>query len=177
MTEPGTRIRVLLVDDHAVLREGVASVLGRQPDMPGAQVIRELSRDYAEARFVVLTTYDTQEDAYRAFAAGAAAYLLKGAGVQEIVGVIRAAHAGQRLIPPGVQDLLAHERLHVDLTARERDVLRLLAEGWGNRDIARALGISSETVKTHLDRMRAKLDAPDRAALVAKALRLGLIGG
>jgi two-component system NarL family response regulator len=201
-------IRVLLVDDHALLREGLATVLGRHadlrvvaeaataqeallayrvhkpdvalvdlrlPDMPGAELIRELRRDYPEGRFVVLTTYDTPEDALRAFAAGAAAFLLKDAAAADIVRVLRAVHAGERIVPPEVQERLDRPHLRIELSARETEVLRRLARGQTSRDIAAGLGISRETVKTYMDRMRAKLDASDRAALVAKAIKLGLI--
>jgi DNA-binding NarL/FixJ family response regulator len=201
-------LRILVVDDHDFLREGLVSVLRRHedmdvvaqagsaaealiafrrdkpdvaivdlrlPDKPGSEVIKELHADYPEARFVVLTTYDTPEDAYRAFLAGASAYVLKATPAARLVEVIRRVAAGERLIPEPVRQMLAHDRLRVELSAREREVLALLAEGHSNREIGASLGISAETVKSHLERMRDKLDAPDRAALLAKAIKLGLI--
>jgi two-component system NarL family response regulator len=209
-TEQNTdrKIRVLLIDDHALLREGLSAVLSRYPDLEviaevgtaheallayranrpdvtiidlrlpdrsGPEIMRELRRDYPEGRFIVLTTYDTPEDAYRSFAAGAAAFLVKDTPAADVVTVVRAVHEGQTFIPAPMRELLDRPKLHIDLTGRERDVLRLLAKGKANREIAAELGISAETVKTYLDRMRAKLNVPDRAALVAQALTRGLI--
>jgi two-component system NarL family response regulator len=202
------RIRVVIVDDHSLLREGLAAVLKRHHDldvvgeaasggealitfrrlrpdvtiidlrlgdMPGVDVIRDLRKDYPDAHFVVLTTYDTSEDAYRAFSAGAAAYLLKDAPGEEVVQAIRQVFAGEKLVPPELAASLQYSRLHIGLSERERAVLQLVAEGKTNREIATVLGISSDTVKTYLDRMRAKLSASDRAALVATAIKLGFL--
>jgi DNA-binding NarL/FixJ family response regulator len=198
---------VLLVDDHLVVREGVAAILARQgmkivadaadgasaliayrahkpdvtlmdlrlPDMSGADVIRELKRDYPEARFVVLTTFYTTHDSMRAFSAGASAYLLKDCSGVELVSTVRAVRDGAVFMPVDVRERLDGARRQIDLSAREREVVRLLADGRANKEIAASLGISRETVKTYIERMRAKVEAPDRAALVAKAIKLGLM--
>lgn len=200
--------RVLLVDDHAILREGIAAILARRgdlqvaaeaatgaaaliayrahkpdvalvdlrlPDMSGADVIRELRRDYRDGRFIVLTTFYTPHDALRAFAAGAAAYVLKDASASDLFSTVHAVLRGEVLMPDEIRDRLGGARRQVDLSARERDVVRLLAQGMGNAEIAETLGISRETVKTYIERMRVKVEAPDRVALVAKAFKLGLM--
>jgi two-component system NarL family response regulator len=200
-------IRVLCVDDHRVVREGIASMVGRQPDMEvvaaaatgeesvelfrqyrpdvtlmdlqlptmsGLDAIHAIRREDPNARIIVLTVFQGDEDIYRALKAGAATYLLKDA-LDDLARMVREVHAGGRPLPPNIQALLAARSSHPELTAREIDVLRLVVKGLRNREIAVELGISEETAKVHVKNIFAKLDVPDRTAAVTVALRRGII--
>ncbi len=208
MSEPARRIRVLCVDDHRLLIEGLAVLIGRQPDMEvvaaatrgeeavdlvsrhqpdvilmdlqmptmsGLEAIRAIRRIHADARIVVLTMHHGDEDIYRALEAGARTYLLKETLSDDLVRVIRDVHAGGRPVPADVQALLAVRKTESSLTPREVDVVRLVANGLRNCEIAVALGISEETVKVHVKNILAKLSVKDRAAVIPVALRRGII--
>jgi DNA-binding NarL/FixJ family response regulator len=209
-------IRVLLVDDHAVVREGLRAVLeldgsivvageaadGEEalaeaerlrPDvvlmdlaMPrrdGVSAMRELRRRLPATRAIVLTSFADEERLLPAIRAGAAGYLLKDAEPAELVRAVHAAHAGEALLDPAVAARVvaalaepagaAGERL----TAREREVLALVGRGLSNKRIARELGLSEKTVKTHVGHVLAKLGAADRTQAAVQALRAGLIEG
>lgn len=201
-------IRVLTVDDHPLMREGVASLVNAQPDMQvvgeagdGAEALRQfeahvpdvtlmdlqmpgldgfdaigrLLARWPAARVLVLTTYRGDAQAARAFAAGACGYLLKNAIRRELIDAIRTVHAGGRHLPDEVALALGQHAFHERLSAREMDVLLRLRDGGSNREIGAALGLSEDTVKTHMKAILAKLNAADRTQAVVTAIRRGLI--
>ncbi|MFL5620981.1 MAG: response regulator [Gemmatimonadaceae bacterium] len=147
----------------------------RMPTMDGVAAIRAIRALDPNARVVALTTFDGDTDIHRALSAGACAYLLKDALVGELVGAIRSAAAGRRLIPPTVASRLAEFTPRVELTARELEVLQLVADGLRNKEIARVIGRSTETVKVHLQGILQKLGARDRTQAVTLALQRGII--
>jgi two-component system NarL family response regulator len=205
---PGGRIRLLCVDDHRVMLDGLALLIGRQPQMEvvasatsgeqavdlfrrhrpdvtlmdlqlptmsGLEAIGEIRRLQPDARIVVLTMYQGDEDIYRALEAGAAAYLLKDTLSEDLVRVIREVHGGNRPIPPDVAAALAARKAQPSLTPREVGVVQLIAQGMRNKEIAVALGISEQTAKVHVKNILAKLNVSDRSAVIAVAVRRGII--
>jgi two-component system NarL family response regulator len=147
----------------------------RLPEMNGIDAIVAIRKDYPEARFIVLTTYDGDEDIYRALQAGARAYLLKDMLRDELVETIRAVYAGQRRIPAEVANRLAERMNRTELTARELEVLRLIAQGKSNKIIAADLSISEGTVKIHVNNILSKLGVSDRTHAATFALQRGII--
>jgi two-component system, NarL family, response regulator len=201
-------IRILTVDDHPLLRKGIAALVNAEPDMElvaeassgtdaiqqfkkhrpdvtlmdlqmpemgGIEAIIAIRTDFPNARMVVLTTYPGDMQVLRALKAGARGYLLKGNVDQELSEVIRAVHAGQKRIPPEVATQLAEHTEEDQLTSREIDVLRLLAAGNANKQIASRLSITEDTVKSHVANILAKLHANDRTHAVTIALKRGII--
>lgn len=211
-------IRVLIVDDHPVVRDGLRGVIAgesdmevvgeaghgaealarvsgsgadivlmdlRMPTMGGVEAIRELRRTAPEVRVLVLTTFDTDSDVLPAIEAGATGYLLKDTPRDELVRAVRAAHRGEAVLSPAVAGrLMGQVRNRSDeaapppaatLSARELEVLRLVAAGATNREAAKQLFISEATVKTHLLHIYAKLDVRDRASAVAAGYQRGLL--
>jgi DNA-binding NarL/FixJ family response regulator len=201
-------IRILSVDDHALLREGIAALINTESDlklvaeaangreaieqfklhrpdvtlmdmqMPalnGIEAIIAIRSEFPNARIIVLTTYAGDVQVLRALKAGARAYLLKGRVHKELLETIRAVHAGQKRIPPEVAVELAGHATDDDLTAREIDVLRLIAAGNANKEIAAQLSIAEETVKSHVTNILAKLGANDRTHAVTIGLKRGII--
>ena len=210
MIEPAADapIRVLIVDDHPMLREGLAAVLQSQgdiqvvgeaddgakaiaafrsllpdvtlmdlqmPNMSGVAAISAIRRDYPKARIIVLTTYGGDVQALRALKAGAAGYLLKSAVRKELLDAIHAVHAGRRYLPPDIATEIAVHAIDEALTGREIDILKLIAVGEANKQIARQLGVSEETVKSHLKSIFLKLDVADRTHAVTIAAKRGII--
>ncbi|MEV0386265.1 response regulator transcription factor [Nonomuraea sp. NPDC050643] len=208
---PETPIRLLIADDHPVVRDGIRGmftgdpgfeVLGeagdgaqavdlarvldpdvilmdlRMPRMDGVSAIKELARLGLRARVLVLTTYDTDKDVLPAIEAGATGYLLKDTGRDELIRAVHAAARGEAVLSPSVATrLLGQVRAPADpLSARELEVLRLIADGATNREAAARLFISEATVKSHVLHIYAKLGVNDRAAAVAVAFRRGLLG-
>jgi DNA-binding NarL/FixJ family response regulator len=207
MSEDGI-IRLLVVDDHPVIREGIASLIENQPDMvlvgeagdgheavemfralrpdvilmdiqmPGAngtQAIAQIRAEAPQARILVLTTYAGETQAIRALKAGACGYLLKSSLRKEMVEVIRAVHRGARHVDADVAARIAFQTGDSAPGERETDVLRLVALGHSNRAVGLQLGISEETVKTHLKSVFAKLRVSDRTHAVTEAIRRGII--
>ena len=201
-------IRLLVVDDHDVVRSGLAASLGleddltvvaeasngddavaqfrkHQPDvvlmdlrLPGADgiaVTADLRREWPDARVLMFTTFDSEEDIYRAMRAGARGYLLKSAPREELLAAIRAVAAGERHLPPALAQRLAGRISTPDVSEREREVLQLMARGKANKEIAAALGIAEETVKRHASNLFVKMGVADRAQATSEGIRRGLI--
>lgn len=202
------KLRILCVDDHAVVREGIVLKLEQQPDMTvvatasngeeaigqyeeyrpdvtlmdlqlpgisGLEAIRSIRHSDPAARIIVLTMYDGEEDIHHALQAGAATYVLKETLVDDLVRVIRAVSGGERPILADVATRLAWREMHPSLTAREVEVLGLIAEGRRNKEIAGLLGIVEETVQVHVRHILSKLEVQDRTAAVTVGLRRGII--
>ena len=201
-------IRVLVVDDHAILRSGLAAMIDRQtgmvmvaeadngqqavelfrrhkpdvtlmdlvmPVMDGVEAIRAIRREFPQSRFIVLTTFDGDEDIHRAIQAGAQGYLLKGMKREELFEAIKAVHAGSRYIPTVVARSLDARRTRPGLTRRELEVLKLIMDGKSNREIADALSTTEGTVKSYVVNILNKLDANDRTQAVTIALKRGIV--
>jgi DNA-binding NarL/FixJ family response regulator len=147
----------------------------RMPRLDGIAATHAIVTAHPEARVVALTSYEGDADIYRALDAGACGYLIKDMVGSDVVGAIRTAAAGRRVVPPGVAGRLAEFTPRVDLTPRELEVLRLTAKGLRNRDIARVIGRTEETVKVHLKNIMAKLDVEDRTEAVTLGLQRGII--
>ena len=201
-------IRILTVDDHPLLREGIAALVNAEQDMklvaeasngregleqfrlhrpdvalmdiqmPGVNGVEAISLIQAEfpgARIIVLTTYSGDAQVVAALRAGARGYILKGQVHRELLETIRAVHAGQKRIPPEIAAELAQHVADDDLTSREIDVLRLIAAGNANKQIADQLSIGEATVKSHVTNILSKLGANDRAHAVTIGLKRGII--
>jgi DNA-binding NarL/FixJ family response regulator len=147
----------------------------RMPKVDGIAATRAILAAHPEARIVALTSYEGDADIYRALDAGACGYLIKDMMGTQVVNAVRTAAAGKRVIPPEVAGRLAEFTPRLDLTPREVEVLRLAAKGLGNRDIARIIGRTEETVKVHLKHVMAKLGVAGRTEAVTLALQRGII--
>src|SRR5262245_23552540 len=203
-----SRIRVLSVDDHPIVRDGISASINAQvdmimvaeaasgrdalrlfrehrpditlmdlrlPDMNGIDTTIAIRAEFSDARIIVLTTFEGDAEIQRALQAGAMGYMLKSMPPRELVVGIREVHAGRKYLPLPVLSSLAQHLGEEPLTPRELEVLRSLAGGGGNREIARALFISEETVKVHVRHILEKLGAADRTEAVTIAARRGLI--
>jgi len=200
--------RVLVVDDHSLLRTGVANIINqetdlevvaeaangrdaidafllhhpdvvlmdlRMPEMEGVEAIRRIREIDPQARVVVLTTYDADEDIARALQAGAKAYILKDIAADALVACVRDVLAGKTYLAPAAAAKLAEHVTQVQLTPRELAALQLLANGHSNKEIATSLGISERTVKSHLAHLFEKLQVTSRTEAVRVATRRGLV--
>jgi NarL family two-component system response regulator LiaR len=209
-----TTIRLLIVDDHAVVRQGLREFLRLQegidvvgeaasaahavevaattfpdvvlldlvmPDGNGVGALRRLIEVAPGVRVLVLTSFADDAQIFAAVAAGASGYLLKDIDPQALADAIRDVHAGRPALHPTVAARLMRQGstariAHDDLTAREREVLRLMVEGLANKQIAQRLGIGEKTIKTHVSRVLAKLGVADRTQAAVLAIREGLVG-
>jgi len=159
----------------AKLRPDVVLMDGILPDMHGVEVIRQILERQPEARIIVVSINETAEDVHRAMEAGALGYIPKSCEKEMIVRAIRAVAAGEHFVAPYLARKLAERNLLTSLSAREIEVLRMIAQGTANKQIAAALNLSEATVKTHIAHIMAKLDAPDRTRAVTIALERGLL--
>jgi DNA-binding NarL/FixJ family response regulator len=160
---------------YAELRPDVVLMDLRMPELDGVAALARIRQDDPRARVIALTMYDGDVDIHRALSAGAAGYLLKGVPAAELMAAIRAVAAGQRALPPAVTRALAEFTPRVDLTAREVEVLRLVARGLQNSEVARVLGLTAGTVKVHLQHVYRKLGTEDRTEAVTVALHRGYL--
>ena len=163
------------IEAYARLHPDIVLMDLRMPVMDGLTATRAILGDNPDARIIVLTTYDGDEDIHRALSAGARGYILKDTMRTELIGVIRAVHRGQRGIPAPVAARLAEHTPRIGLTPRELEVLRLVADGLSNAQVADRIGRTEGTVKVHLKNILQKLDAHDRTEAVTTALRRGFI--
>ncbi len=202
------RITVLIVDDHPLLREGIAAVLayerdivlvaeaanGREaiecyrlhrpdvtlmdlqmPEVKGHEAIVAIRNEFTDARILVVTTYDGDVQALRAIKAGAAGYLLKNMLRKDLPDAIRAVHAGRLCIPNEIARAIAEHSVDDPLTQRELEVLRRVAAGNANKEVAAQLSIAEETVKAHMSSILSKLAAKDRTHAVMIGVKRGII--
>lgn len=147
----------------------------RMPVVGGVEAIAAIMGEFPEARLIVLTTYDGDEDIYRSLQAGAKGYLLKDVFFEELETAIRTVHGGARRIPPGIAERLAERMSGSDLTAREMEVLELIVRGQSNKEIGASLTISEATVKSHINNILSKLGVTDRTQAATTALQRGLV--
>jgi DNA-binding NarL/FixJ family response regulator len=202
------RIRILVVDDHHVVRQGLVALLNIMPDievvgeasdglqaielhrilkpditlmdlqlpnLTGVDAILQIRTDNPAARFIVLTTFDGDEDIFRSLQAGAKAYLLKGMTVDELLSTIQAVHSGRTLISPAIAEKLAERMSTQALTHRELKVLERIVAGRANKEIASDLKISEATVKSHINSLLGKLGVSDRTHAATVALQRGIV--
>jgi two-component system NarL family response regulator len=147
----------------------------RMPVASGVETIQELRHEFPGAKVIVLTTFDGDEDVYRAMQAGARGYLLKGMEAEELIAAIRCVHAGQSSLCAPIAEQLAHRMSTPELTPRELEVLETIVAGKSNREIASSLDVSEATVKTHLNSLFSKLNVVDRTQAAITALQRGLV--
>jgi DNA-binding NarL/FixJ family response regulator len=143
--------------------------------MGGVEAIAAIRSKSPRARFIVVTTYDGDEDIHRALEAGAQGYVIKGMPYQTLVDALQRVHGGGRFLPPPVARALASRTPHSDLSSRELEVLHLLVSGNSNKEIANLLGITEATVKSHVSAILMRLDVEDRTQAVVAALQRGLV--
>jgi two-component system NarL family response regulator len=147
----------------------------RLPGMGGVEAIIAIRKDFPDARVIVLTTFDMDEDIFRAIQSGAKSYLLKDTPEDELAATIRAVHAGKQVLPRKVAELLAERQQRADLSGREVEALQLLIKGRSNKEIGAALFITEDTVKAHLKTLFNKLHVKDRTEAAISAIRHGIV--
>jgi len=206
--EPLTRLKVLVVDDHPLMRVGISAIIEasadmtavaqagsgeeavvlfekHQPDitlidlrlpvMSGVETIRSIRQRHPKAKFVVLTTYEGDEDIHQALEAGALGYVIKGMPHEALISALRRVCAGGRYLPAPIAKILETRTPDSDLSRREREVLQLVVRGMSNREIALDLGISEATVKTHISVILMRMGVSDRTQAAVAALQRGLV--
>jgi len=147
----------------------------RLPGMGGVEATMSIRKEFPDARIIVLTTFDADEDIYRAIQSGAKSYILKDTPDDELAATIRAVHAGEQKLPTRVAQRLAERQQRADLSPREMDVLQLLTKGRSNKEISSALFVSEDTVKAHLKTLFAKLNVRDRTEAAISAIQHGIV--
>jgi DNA-binding NarL/FixJ family response regulator len=201
-------IRVLVVDDHQIVRQGLVALINTEPGLSvvaeaasgqqaielfrqqrpditlmdlrlpvlgGVEATKTIRQEFPAAKIIVLTTFDGDEDIYRALQAGAQSYLLKGVSFDELIEAIRTVHAGARRIPAAVAERLAERLAGQELTGRELQVLELIVKGRSNKEISTELVISEATVKSHINSLLSKLGVSDRTQAATSALQRGIV--
>jgi DNA-binding NarL/FixJ family response regulator len=200
-------VGVLIVDDHPIMRVGIASIITnggmavcgqagsggeaivmhkrllptvtlmdlRLPDMSGVEAIRQIRAHTPKAKIVVLTTYEGDEDILQALEAGASGYLIKGMSHDVLLRALQQVHRGSRFLPHAVVETLHSRGPGSHLSQREREVLQLMFEGMGNREIAEELSIKEATVKSHVSVILMRLNVSDRTQAVVEGLKRGLV--
>jgi DNA-binding NarL/FixJ family response regulator len=163
------------VELHRRLRPDITLMDLQLPKLGGVAAITKIRAENPTARFIVLTTFDGDEDIFRSLQAGAKAYLLKGMTVDDLLSTIRAVHAGKTSISPAIAEKLADRMATQDLTVRELDVLERIVAGRANKEIASDLSISEATVKTHVNNLLSKLGVSDRTNAATVAIQRGLV--
>ncbi len=204
----GNTIKIMVIDDQAVVRQGFVALINtvsdmtvvaegtngqqaidlyrlhrpdvtlmdlRMPGLGGVEAITAIRKEFPDARLIVLTTYDGDEDIYRSLQAGAQGYLLKDMFFEELEEAIRKVHGGSRRIPAQVAERLAERMGSSDLTGRETEVLEQIVAGHSNKAIATRLNISEATVKSHINSILSKLGVSDRTQAATTALQRGLV--
>lgn len=147
----------------------------RLPGLSGVEAILAIRKDFPEARVIVVTTFDQDEDIYRAIQSGAKSYMLKDMSKAEFVGTIRSVHSGRTPLPASVAERLAKRLQRPSLTTREIEILQFLVKGRSNKEIASGLSIAEDTVKSHLKALFAKLGVQDRTAAAISAIQQGIV--
>ncbi len=208
MNKPGNKIRILIADDHYIVRLGLVALMSTEPDMEvvaqagdgaqacelfarlqpdlalldmrmpvkdGVQTAMEIHARFPQARIIMLTAFDGDEDIHKALQAGAQGYVFKNSSGEKLIPALRAVIEGQRWIPKEVASRLASRKTFEELTAREVEVLKELAKGLANKEIADTLSITEHTVKTHLKNILGKLRVADRTEAVTTAIQRGVI--
>lgn len=206
--ETSGKIRVLVVDDHPLMRVGIAAMINAQEDlvtvaeadsgeqalklyaqhrpdimlvdlrlqgMGGVELIQTIRRSNTEAKFVVLTAYEGDENIHQALEAGARGYLIKGMPHDALIDALRRVQAGYRYLPRPVEKILESRMFDSDLSPREREILALIVEGKTNKEIAAELGIARATVKCHVSVIFSRMGVEDRTQAAVAALRRGLV--
>ncbi|HLF90633.1 MAG TPA: response regulator transcription factor [Anaerolineales bacterium] len=201
-------IRILLCDDHPMIRVALRSMISMEPNMQvvgeatngsealimfqkyrpdillmdvnmpvmdGLEAMVTILNDHPEARFILLTNYDSEEDIFRGLEAGAMGYILKDTPQSTLINAIQAVYSGKRMIPPELAQKLAQRKTYPRLSPREMDIIRLMKEGMSNQMISVQLNITESTVKSHVKNILFKLGASDRTQAVTKALQRGIL--
>ncbi len=163
------------LETYRTTRPDVVLMDLRLPGLGGVEAILAIRKESPDARIIVLTTFDTDEDIYRAIQSGAKSYFLKDTPHRELSKTIRAVHAGQQVMPPALAERLAARQQRSDLTEREMKVLGLLVKGRSNKEIGQALFIAEDTVKAQLKSLFTKLGVHDRTDAAMSAIRLGIV--
>ena len=205
---PARKISIMIVDDHPLMRVGIAAIINARSDMEvvaqagsaeeavtlheqhhpeitlmdlrlpgssGVTAIRQIREKKPEARFVVLTTYEGDEDIHQALESGAQGYIIKGMPHETLIHALKRVHAGGRYLPPPVARALEARTPDASLSPREREVLQLLVQGKSNKEIATQLGIAEATVKCHFRVIFMRMGVTDRTQAVVSALQRGLV--
>ncbi|MEL6461305.1 MAG: response regulator transcription factor [Cyanobacteria bacterium J06636_27] len=200
-------IRILVAEDHEIVRDGICAIVNQQPGitvvgeaedgeqavqlyreqqpdvvlmdlrmpkMEGVEAIAKIKSEFSQAKIVILTTYDTDEDIYRGLQAGAKGYLLKDTSSEELATAIRTVYQGKKYVPQHLAIKLAERITSSELTNREMEVLNLLTKGKNNQEIGSILNITEGTVKFHVNNILNKLDVSDRTQAVITAFKRGL---
>jgi two-component system, NarL family, response regulator len=173
IAEAGTGAEAL--QQYRKLRPDIVLLDMRMPEMTGLQTIEAIRKEFTNARIIILSTYDLEEDIYQSLQAGARGYILKDSPRNELLASIRRVHAGERVIPPNIATRLAERIGGNELTAREFEVLKLIVNGKSNKQIGDDLGISEGTVKSHVNNILDKLGVTDRTQAVSVALKRGIV--
>ncbi len=203
-----TAIRLLIVDDHPVVRAGLSSMLGKQPGlklvgaatsaeeallllgqcsadvvlldlrmpkMSGIEALPLIRKLPGAPRVIILTSFEFEEEIYRAVQAGACGYLLKETSCEDMVAAIVAVHAGRQHFPPAIASILSDRNHRSSLSPRELEILEMLSKGFTNKEIGRAFGISRYTVRNHINSINQKLEVCDRTEAASVAMKQGII--